>query len=265
MAALAIVSAGLWSCEKEDNVDSVVQDSVPANPDPDPDPDTLTVGWVDLGLPSGLLWAECNLGANAPEEYGNYYAWGDTAMKEVYSWSTYCYCTVNDEDSLQTLTKYNTSSTYGTPDDLTILQAADDAATANWGDDWRMPTLAEWQELCNNCYIVWTSNYNSTNVAGFIIYKAKADGDKGQLVYSGGTPSASYSITDTHIFLPAAGYRYGSSLYDGGTSSVYWSSSLDESYSNGGHYFYFSSGSFDPWYGGYRCCGQSVRPVCPAE
>ena len=111
--------------------------------------------YVDLGLPSGLLWAACNVGANAPEEYGDYFAWGETQPKDVYNWSTYQYCM----GSNNTLTKYCTDPNYGYngfTDNLTILLPEDDAATANWGNGWRMPTKEEWQELLDNTTVTWT-------------------------------------------------------------------------------------------------------------
>ena len=102
-------------------------------------------GYVDLGLPSNTLWATCNVGAASSEEYGDYFAWGETQPKTLYDWNTYQYY---DGSSL---TKYNES------DGLTTLLPEDDAATANWGDDWRMPTEEEWWELCDNTTITWTT------------------------------------------------------------------------------------------------------------
>ncbi|MDY4512770.1 MAG: hypothetical protein SPE10_04900, partial [Paludibacteraceae bacterium] len=105
--------------------------------------------YVDLGL--SVKWATCNVGASKPEEYGNYYAWGETTTKSTYNWSTYKWC----NGSKTTLTKYNTSSSYGTVDNKTVLELADDAARANWGGAWRMPTDAEWTELRENCTWTW--------------------------------------------------------------------------------------------------------------
>ena len=105
--------------------------------------------YVDLGLPSGLLWATCNVGANTPYEPGDYFAWGETEPKEVYDWSTYKWCK-GDKNSL---TKYTIpeGSSDGFVDYKTRLEPADDAANANWGGNWRMPTDDEWQELQLNC------------------------------------------------------------------------------------------------------------------
>ena len=112
--------------------------------------------YVDLGLPSGTLWATCNVGANAPEEYGDYFAWGETQPKDVYNWSTYQYCMGSET----TLTKYCTNSSFGYngfTDNLTTLLPEDDAATANWGSEWRMPTKEEWDELFLNTASIWTT------------------------------------------------------------------------------------------------------------
>lgn len=102
--------------------------------------------YVDLGLPSGLLWATCNVGASSPEEYGNYYAWGETKPKSAYTWDTYKYGTSsNDSD----ITKYNPT------DEKTVLEPEDDAAHANMGGEWRMPTYAELSHLTANTTSTW--------------------------------------------------------------------------------------------------------------
>ena len=115
-----------------------------------------TSPYVDLGLPSGTLWAACNVGAVTPEDYGDYFAWGETQPKDFYDWSTYQYC----NGSYNTLTKYCSDASFGYngfSDTLSILLRENDAATANWGSDWRMPTNEEWQELYNNTTHVWTT------------------------------------------------------------------------------------------------------------
>lgn len=101
----------------------------------------------DLGLPSGIKWSVRNLGAIRPEDYGYYFAWGETKPKDVYDWSTYKWC--NDNET--TLTKYCTNSDNGTMDNKTVLDSEDDAATMNWGENWRMPTFVEWSELLDQC------------------------------------------------------------------------------------------------------------------
>ena len=192
--------------------------------------------YVDLGLPSGLLWATCNVGADNPEDYGDYFAWGETQTKDVYNWSTYQYC----NGSYNTLTKYCDGSSYGYngfTDNLTTLQPSDDAATANWGDGWRMPTLAEWNELLNNTTNTWTTQ-NSVN---------------GRLFTASNGNS---------LFLPAAGSRDNSSLSNAGSRGAYWSSSLKD-YPDYAWGLYFGSGNCSMYdqYGNSRYYGRSVRPV----
>ena len=106
--------------------------------------------WVDLGLPSGTLWATCNVGASNPEELGSYFAWGETATKDFYEWSTYKWC----NGSETTMTKYCTNSDYGNDgfvDNKTELDFEDDAAYVNWGPSWRIPSYEQFEELCTSC------------------------------------------------------------------------------------------------------------------
>ena len=184
--------------------------------------------YVDLGL--SVLWAICNVGATTPEQYGDYFAWGETEPKEVYDWSTYKWC----NGSYSTLTKYN-NSTNGTMDNKTTLDLSDDAARANLGGRWRMPTKAEQDELREQCTWTWTTQ-NGVN---------------------------GYTITGPNgnsIFLPAAGYRDGSSLYEAGSRGYYWSNSLYTGGPNFAYDLYFYSDNMG--WGSYgRCVGFSVRPV----
>ena len=190
--------------------------------------------WVDLGLPSGTKWATTNVGASTPEGYGNYYAWGETTTKSTYNLSTYKWC----NGSYDTMTKYCTSSSYGTVDNKTTLDLSDDAAYANWGSSWRMPTKAEQDELRNANYTTWTwTTQNGVN--GYKV-TSKTNGNS--------------------IFLPAAGYRDDSSLYNAGSGGNYWSSSLGTSYSGSAYVLYFNSSGVD-WGNYYRFFGQSVRAV----
>ena len=179
--------------------------------------------YVDLGLESGTLWATCNVGADNPEDYGDYFAWGETEPKENYSWDTYKW---GKKDAL---TKYTGS------DGLTVLEAADDAATANWGEGWRMPTKDEIKELFDNTTNEWTE-LNGVSGRKFIAENGNS------------------------IFLPASGYRDGGSLYGVGSSGRYWSSSLYESNPANACGLFFNS-NFAEWYEDYRRFGQSVRPV----
>ena len=184
--------------------------------------------YVDLGLPSGTLWATCNVGANSPEEYGDYFAWGETTTKSDYSWSTY----FDIDDNGNTLKKYNNNG------GLTELQPTDDAATANWGSDWQMPSLAQIQELYNSNYTttVWT----------------QMNGVNGRKITS--------KSNGNSIFLPAAGYRNDTSLYGAGSKGNHWSRSLLTSNSYYANYLYFYSDNI-VWHYSIRYYGQSVRPV----
>ncbi len=192
---------------------------------------TVTYNAVDLGLPSGTLWADRNVGADAPEAYGDYFAWGETETKDNYAWSTYKWCNGSD----RTQTKYCTNSSYGTVDNKTVLELEDDAAYVNMGAEWRMPTLTEQIELLDNCTWEWTTQ-NGVN-------GRKVTGPNGN-----------------SIFLPAAGYRYGSSLSSAGSYGYFWSSSLNESHPYGAYILYFYSVSYDWGYYG-RYYGRSVRAV----
>ena len=187
---------------------------------------------VDLGLPSGIKWASYNVGASKPEEFGGYYAWGETETNSEYTWETYKWC----NGSENTMTKYCTDSSYGTVDNKTVLEPEDDVAHVKWGGDWRMPTLAELQELIDECTWVWTT------INGINGYRVTGPNGKS-------------------IFLPAAGDRYGTDVYDRGIYGDYWSSSL-RSYGINykAYYLYFSSSEPD-CSGSYRCFGRTVRPV----
>ena len=186
--------------------------------------------YVDLGL--SVKWATMNVGASTPEEYGDYFAWGETEPKATYSWSTYKWC----NGSKPTLTKYNMDSSYGTVDNKTQLDLSDDAAHVNWGGDWRMPTDAEMTELRTNCTWTWTTE---NGVKGYKV-SSKSNGNS--------------------IFLPAAGCRYNSARGSAGSFGYYWSSSL---YSDGPYFacelrFYSDSVLR---YSSNRYYGPSVRPV----
>ena len=201
---------------------------------------------VDLGLPSGLKWASCNVGATKPEEFGDYFAWGETEPKASYDWSTYKWC----KGASDALTKYCFDPSYwggtGQMDNKKQLDLADDAANANMGGDWRMPTNAEWQELIDNCTVTWTSNYNGTGVAGSIFTGKKS------------------GYTGVSIFIPAAGWRIDTITMDSEHYCYCWTSVLDDERYPSVAYYWMSSGeslsdlnSFD------RADGRSVRAVCP--
>lgn len=180
--------------------------------------------YVDLGLPSGLKWATCNVGANSPEEYGNYYACGEVVTKTEYS-SSNCPTYGLTTSQLQA---------QGYIDGEGNLTAQYDAATANWGGNWRMPTKAEMQELIGNCTWEWTTQNgkNGCKVTG---------------------PNGNY------IFLPAAGRRDGSSLFNVGSIGSFWSSSPFDKYNAKRLTLNSSSPTTNYYY--ERNYGYSVRPV----
>ena len=176
---------------------------------------------VDLGLPSGTLWANMNVGAEKPEEYGDYFAWGETKPKDVYDWSTYIHC----------------NGSYDTCHDLgsDIAGKKDyDAATANWGSSWKMPTREQIEELVSNCLSDWT----------------RENGVWGRRFHG---------LNSNTIFLPAARYIWHGELYSLGDWGGYWSSTQSDDsracsigFDSGGAFSDFSSD---------RSLGQSVRPV----
>ena len=198
-----------------------------------------------------------NVGASKAQEYGNYYAWGETTTKETYYWSTYL-------DGIMSSSSYCGTYMDALKGVTDIAGTQYDAAKANWGGKWRMPTKAQRDELGSECYWVWTESYNNSKVKGYIVYKAKTSSDKGQKIYKDGTPFSSYSLSDAHIFLPAAGYRFGGGLGYAGSYVSYWSSSLDTVTPSGAWLVNCDSDYVNSNYG-YRCHGQSVRAVCPAE
>ncbi|MBR0452395.1 MAG: InlB B-repeat-containing protein [Bacteroidales bacterium] len=196
--------------------------------------------YVDLGLPSGTKWASYNVGAHKPEDYGDYFAWGETEPKSEYSWRTYKYC----KGTENTLTKYCGNSGYGYngfTDNKNTLDLSDDAARINWGGVWRMPTNNEWEELKNNCTCTWTTQ---NGVNGYKVI-SKTNGNR--------------------IFLPATGSRWGTSVYQAGSYGYYWLSSLRESYPDYYAYcLYFRSGD-EGWVDDDRYFGHTVRAVLPSN
>ena len=195
--------------------------------------------WVDLGLPSGTLWATCNIGATKPEEYGDYFAWGETEPKEgFYNWGTYKWA---NGGSSRKITKYCTDSYYGTVDGKTELELEDDAAYVNWGPKWHMPSAEQQAELVDNCISSWTS----------------INGVYGRLVTGPNGNS---------LFLPASGYRWDGSLNYVDVRGQYWSRTLISDYSDQAVYLDFYSGHIQTFCT-QRSIGQVVRAVrvSPAE
>ena len=193
---------------------------------------------VDLGL--SVKWATFNVGATAPEEYGDYYAWGETEIKKVYDYENYQLRTPGEITGFN-YTKYITfNDSYGVIDNKAVLDPEDDVASVMWGDSWRMPTKAEQEELINNCTWTWT------NVNGINGYRVTSN-------------IAGY--TDRSIFLPAAGWVDGTDMVDVGVVGNYESSSLEIYVPLNSYYIEFGS-DFQKTSCGGRGYGVSVRPVC---
>ena len=193
--------------------------------------------YVDMGLPSGTLWATMNVGASSPEDYGDYFAWGETAPKSVYNLNTYKWCN-GDYDQL---TKYCTDSDLGYNgfvDNKTELDLEDDAATANWGSGWRMPSLTQIQELIDSC----TSEWTTINGVDGRLFKSKKNG--------------------ASLFFPAAGYRWSGGLNGLGSYGNYWSRTLYAGAPGSAYELLFSSG-YVTWnyYWINRGGGRGVRAV----
>ena len=279
---------------------------------------SLTVaptGFVDLGIKDAegkpLYWKETNLGASNPQDSGDYYMWGTTALMysavdrsktdgaftivaenpygdnykntwdetKGFNWNNVPFTNgvFNNTSNRNVFTKYTTIDTYaksGTPDNITTLQPEDDAATEE-NENWRMPTKDELAALATNCVLVWTDNYSTGN-AGYIVYKAKNDADKGKANIKNGTwnmwdaanskyiantgsEPTGYSTSDIHIFLPAAGRGFGNGLGNLNTGGVYFSGTLGSTDDTAYTLTAMSIGISLSL--GQRLYGYSIRPV----
>lgn len=192
--------------------------------------------YVDLGLPSGTLWAACNVGADSPEDFGKYFAWGETRAKDVYDWKSYQYGTLYQ--GCFAMTKYCTDSCYGLHgfvDHLTFLEPQDDAVQAQWGVKWRMPTKEEWEELLQNT----------------TISSATLNGVQGRRLTG---------LNGNSIFLPASGFWLDDKLLCVGMGA-YWSSTLHSDYPERGWSFHFDVDNCHVCGTYERNRGQSARGV----
>lgn len=176
-------------------------------------PAVNTKEWVDLGLPSGTLWATCNVGANSPEEYGDYFAWGETFSKDYYDWTTYKWC----NGSMDGLTKYS----YGSGNIYFIdfkseLEPEDDVAYVQWGPSWRMPTKAQQDELREHCTWTWTTQ---NGVNGYLVIGPNGNS----------------------IFLPVAGNLCEELPCNAESGGFYWSRTLNIEINQVAYFLYFDS------------------------
>ena len=253
--------------------------------------------YVDLGLPSGLKWAKCNIGAEKETDYGDYFQWGETTPDTDYSWATYKY----RNGSSDTLTKYCTDSDYGTVDNKTTLEPEDDAASQIMGGKWRMPTASEYQTLYNETLWVWcpggkvgikktneSGNESIEYIAyptGYFVFKTESDkkqigafttdengnligytATSGTVYYPGAHKVTEGDVTsiadgDIHIFFPDSGLADGTGVNYRGSFGYYWSRSLHPSYSDYGLSLDFLSSNINPQYYHDRYFGFCVRGV----
>ena len=287
---------GIWTKTANSSANRIARSQITKMPEL---PVTVTKAheYVDLGL--SVKWATCNLGAEHEYDYGDYYAWGEIepyyaeghsqdnpcstwrsmttgagnkVITNGYAWETY------SQGGSSSFAEWTTKPY----DDDKILTSDYDAATQEWGSDWRMPTGGadgEWQELASNTYMKWEYDYAGTGVAGFIVYKVKNESDKGLMTVDDnmepedpnwvtydqdwnatGEP-VGYLPSDVHLFLPAAGYRTGTSLYAAGSLGGYWSSSLRTDNPGDAYDMDFTSGGVSPQDYNSRYYGLTVRPV----
>lgn len=260
LLALAVIGAAsvlMTACSSDDEVvaDGNNDEVVDGGDDETPDPHE----YVDLGLPSRTLWATTNIGAEKPEDYGLFFAWGETqgysgavlddgltsVDGHIFDWSTYKWC----NGTYNTLTKYNGDSSFGTvdsPTPLIELLPEDDAAYVNWNSNWRMPSKEQFEELIYGGYTttLWTTR----------------NGVYGRLI-----TSTVEGYKDKSIFLPAAGVRYDGSLVNAiGQTGTYWSRTRFSEFSSAAFNLYFYSEHCDVYIGNIangRYYGRSVRAV----
>lgn len=230
----AVDSAAIRSNAEKARLDSIQQaklDSLNNQPPPPTSfkqcPDGNHPHQIDLGLPSGTKWACCNVGANTPEGYGGYYAWGETSEKSDYRYEMYKYWEGEYNDGEEPVFQNIGKSISGTKYDVAFVRS---------GGSWRMPTLNQIKELLNNCTSKWTTQNG-------------VEGRKFTSKSNGGS-----------IFLPAAGDRWDTDLVNDGSNGYYWSGTQDTEYEYGAYHLYFNSYDAD-WNNDNRCGGHSVRPV----
>ena len=210
--------------------------------------DKIQHEYVDLGL--SVKWATCNIGADKPEDYGDYYAWGELSPKESYTWENYRFRTGGNDEATVRLSKYTSmyytsmldeDNRYFIADDKTRLDLEDDVAHVRWGGNWRLPTDEEMNELIDSCTWTWTT----------------LNGVKGCRVTSNRP-----GYTDRSIFLPAAGV-FDNNIRSSGTWGHYWSSSVNKQETSYRAGVLAIGSGYAAVKVTFRNHGQSIRPVCP--
>ena len=201
--------------------------------------------YIEIG---GMKWASMNVGANSITDYGKYFQWGDTAgyysgsvgsnataLAKPFSWADYSLGNGTSSPGASGMTKYNSGDT------KTVLDLSDDAAHANWGGSWRMPTTEEFVALGNAVNTAWTADYQGSGIAGMICTAKDGSG--------------------AELFFPAAGGCYNGSVYGVGSDGNYWSASLISSLMQNAYYMYFGNGGVDWQSVSRRYYGFPVRGV----
>lgn len=216
-------------------------------------PDIVNENAVDMGIRingRAVLWAKANLGASGPDDPGAFYAWGETASKQDYSWENYEWMNMGEGSAPSRLTKYNVYPEFGTVDNLVVLEFGDDVAARQLGGLWRMPGADEWAALWKNCDVRWN------------------DGGATPEGYSGKGLVMVSKINGNSLFLPAAGYMEAEEkMYDGSEGRAmrgyYWSSSLSLDEPHYAGCLVFGEGvEVENGIGiNFRCTGLLIRPV----
>lgn len=220
----------------------------PVGPEPEPEEPPYDPynghEYVDMGFPSGLKWARCNVEAEKESDYGLYFTWGETegytseqvgnnSGQRYFHWITYKWC----NGTQTTLNKYNYDSKYGTIDNKYSLESEDDAAIVNMRGEWRMPTIEEYEELLRYTTNIWTT----------------VNGVGGRLFTS--------VINESTLFFPAAGYFGSDSAKNVGSQGSYWAVNIHPSLSYEGRAIYFYSDSRYNTTSYWRCTARPIRGV----
>lgn len=244
--SLALCLIALASCGKPNGEENDPSGNNPSQEPAYTDGSTVIDGRNAIDLGTDLLWAEVNIGAENPQDYGSYFAWGEIATKDKYNWGGYKWGdgfepeTTQDYEMLK-MSKYCMFKAYGTKDDKSVLDPEDDAATQNWKNGWRMPTKEEIDALMKNCTWEWT------RVEGLYGYEVSS------------------KKTKKSIFLPANGMIAKDGSHNMGFICNYWTASLfkqNEQY-NAYSYMYNEDGDPDKKYVShtFRYLGMGIRPV----
>lgn len=257
MAAIMLMTAVIFvtGCKPEDDPNNDGSDDTPTIVDNGGNGTLNGHDYIDLGLPSGTLWATCNVGSSSPTGAGDYLAWAETIDKSEddhnYDWLHYKFSAATTSTEI-CLTKYCNKAQYGNngfTDELTTLQPSDDAATVRWGEGWMTPSAAQWKELMEVCTGTRTyiELYEENKVEGYQFTSPNGES----------------------IFLPMAGRHQGDGWFLF-TRGEYWTNELHDDYPTNAKIFGWTAIGYsneDDFMqsGCLRHMGISVRPVCMAH